>query len=470
MSKIEVNTIDVASGCTMTIGSSGKTITIAAGATITNNGTQSGFGRSGSVNWDTTAKTTGFTAVSGNGYFVNTGSGAVTVTLPASPSAGDIVAIADYGGTAATSNITIDRNGSNFEGGATNGAILNNRDVVTLVYVDGTQGWLSVADNTGTYQSREYVAATGGNTTATCGNYKIHTFTAPGTLCVSNIGNSAGNNQFEYLVVAGGGGGGLEDGSSTAAGGAGGGGMRFAAPSLSGCSYPGKPLAGATITATPGGIPITVGAGGAAPSCSPVLNNGSDSVFSSITSAGGGGGGNTNHPASATPGRRGNSGGSGGGGGHANPGSPGNVPPVTPAQGTDGGDAAVVYLSGGGGGAVVAGTDSTSSQGGPGGDGAGFPNAFGSSNGVSCGSHRYYAGGGGGGGSSNRPQTGPAGNGGKGGGAPGGAGQTNAPASSVTNSGGGGGGAGNKYPGTGKIYGSNGGSGIVVIRYQYQGS
>ena len=142
MSKIEVNTIDVASGCTMTIGSSGKTITIPAGATITNNGTQSGFGRSGSVNWDTTAKTTGFTAVSGNGYFVNTGSGAVTVTLPASPSAGDIVAIADYGGTAATSNITIDRNGSNFEGGATNGAILNNRDVVTLVYVDGTQGWV----------------------------------------------------------------------------------------------------------------------------------------------------------------------------------------------------------------------------------------------------------------------------------------------------------------------------------------
>ena len=159
MSKIEVNTIDVASGCTMTIGSSGKTITIPAGATITNNGTQSGFGRSGSVNWDTTAKTTGFTAVSGNGYFVNTGSGAVTVTLPASPSAGDIVAIADYGGTAATSNITIDRNGSNFEGGATNGAILNNRDVVTLVYVDGTQGWLNIQTDD-TIQGQSFVAAT----------------------------------------------------------------------------------------------------------------------------------------------------------------------------------------------------------------------------------------------------------------------------------------------------------------------
>ena len=48
--------------------------------------------RLSSVNWDTTVKTSDFTAVSGLGYFVNTTSGAVTVTLPASPSAGDIVA------------------------------------------------------------------------------------------------------------------------------------------------------------------------------------------------------------------------------------------------------------------------------------------------------------------------------------------------------------------------------------------
>jgi hypothetical protein len=79
---------------TITIGASGDTITLAAGAS------QSGFGRSGSVNWDTTPKTTGFTAVSGNGYFCDTTSAAFTVTLPATPSAGDIVAIADYNGTA----------------------------------------------------------------------------------------------------------------------------------------------------------------------------------------------------------------------------------------------------------------------------------------------------------------------------------------------------------------------------------
>ena len=85
---------------TITIGASGDTIALASGAS------QTGFGRTGTVDWDTTAKTASFTAVSGNGYFVNTTSGAITVTLPASPSAGDIVAIADYTNTFATNNVS----------------------------------------------------------------------------------------------------------------------------------------------------------------------------------------------------------------------------------------------------------------------------------------------------------------------------------------------------------------------------
>ena len=93
MSKIEVNTIDVATGCSITLGSSGKTITIPAGATITNSGTQTGFGRTGAVDWVTTPKTSGFTAENGKGYFCDTSSSAFTVTFPASPSAGDIVGI-----------------------------------------------------------------------------------------------------------------------------------------------------------------------------------------------------------------------------------------------------------------------------------------------------------------------------------------------------------------------------------------
>src|SRR5210317_847281 len=99
-------------GTNITLGASGDTINLAAGAS------QTGFGRTGTVDWDTTAKTASFTAVSGNGYFVNTTSGAVTVTLPASPSGGDIMAVKDYTGTFATNNLTIGRNGSNIRGSA----------------------------------------------------------------------------------------------------------------------------------------------------------------------------------------------------------------------------------------------------------------------------------------------------------------------------------------------------------------
>jgi hypothetical protein len=53
---------------------------------------QGNFFNTGLLNWDTTAKTANFTAVNGNGYFVNTTSAAVTVTLPAG-SAGDIIAV-----------------------------------------------------------------------------------------------------------------------------------------------------------------------------------------------------------------------------------------------------------------------------------------------------------------------------------------------------------------------------------------
>ena len=77
MSKIEVDAIDKQSGSTLTLGGSGTAVTLRAGAT------QTGFGRTGTVDWDTTAKTATFTAVSGNGLFCNTSGGAITVNLPA---------------------------------------------------------------------------------------------------------------------------------------------------------------------------------------------------------------------------------------------------------------------------------------------------------------------------------------------------------------------------------------------------
>ena len=69
MSKIEVNTVDVQCGSTLTLGSAGKTVAIASGAST------SGMGRTGTVDWCTTAKTSPLTAVSGKGYFINTTGG-----------------------------------------------------------------------------------------------------------------------------------------------------------------------------------------------------------------------------------------------------------------------------------------------------------------------------------------------------------------------------------------------------------
>ena len=48
--------------------------------------------------------------------------------------------------------------------------------------------------------SQEYVTATGGTVTTVCTNFKIHTFTGPGTFCVSNAGNAPGSNTVDYLV------------------------------------------------------------------------------------------------------------------------------------------------------------------------------------------------------------------------------------------------------------------------------
>ena len=106
MSEVKVNKISPRTNCgTVTLGDSGDSFVIPAGATITNNGTQTGFGRTGAVDWQTTPKTSTFTAVSGEGYFINSGS-AITMNLPAG-SPGAIVAISDYARNFATYSFTI---------------------------------------------------------------------------------------------------------------------------------------------------------------------------------------------------------------------------------------------------------------------------------------------------------------------------------------------------------------------------
>ena len=482
MSKIEVNTVDVQCGSTLTLGSSGKTVTLATGAS------QSGFGRSGSVNWQTTPKTATFTAANGEGYFANTSGGVFTINLPAG-SAGAIVAVSDYTRTFATNNLTIAPNGSEKIGGVAETLVLDiNGQALTLVYVDATEGWINVqnAEDTETGITAAYVAATGGNATITSGDFKTHIFTGSGTLCVSNAGNTKGANKIDYFVVAGGG----SSGHLIGAGG-GAGGFRLSneystpAPTMSPLSNP------TGVTITTGAIPVTVGGGASfvsGPSATYANRKGSDSVFSTITSTGGGGGGYfTQEPGSPVPKGIGGTGGSGGGSdyncgtptpsGTANVGGTGNTPPVSPPQGHAGGGSGTFggcnYGNGGGGGAGAVGGDGApaSPMGTAGCGGAGSfladtiigPTApsYGTPGPVS--STRYFAGGGGAGG--NGPS--PGGTGGVGGGGTGATSPNNPPTINGTaNTGGGGGGQGG-YPSTGPTGGA-GGSGIVIIRYKFQ--
>jgi len=451
-------------GSTITLGASGDTITLACGAS------QTGFGRTGTVDWQTgSIKTATFTAANGEGYFANTSGGAFTMNLPAG-TAGNIVSVVDYTNTFQTNALTIAPNGSQKIGGvAASQALSTEGQSVTFVYVDDTEGWKNVQDSTSNVIGNPFLVATGGTIT-TCGNFKIHTFTGPGTFTVCKVSTIAAENTVGYMVVAGGAaGGGLRGG------GGGAGGFRegrnvpidnFTASPL----VANAPTNAVTVTAQ--AYPITVGGGGSG-GYNAQGGSGNPSTFSTITSAGGGGGGQGGGPGPAA--NDGLDGGSGGGAGNEDArsgynGGSGNTPPVSPSQGNNGvagyvsPSAPVGYAGSGGGG------------GGAGAAGTAGPNEFIGGNGGAgvstsiTGSSVTRAGGGGAGviqGSTPiRTNPGPAGSGGSGGGGNGSG--TGTGSSGTANTGGGGGGGGgnacNGYNGTG----GNGGSGIIVIRYKYQ--
>ena len=103
---------------------------------------QLSFGEvSGGTSWQA-VKTSTFTAVAGEGYFINTTSGAIEMDLPAG-NIGDEVSFIDYAGTFDTNALTIDQNGSEKIAGSTDPlTVSTERAANTLVYVDSTQGWL----------------------------------------------------------------------------------------------------------------------------------------------------------------------------------------------------------------------------------------------------------------------------------------------------------------------------------------
>jgi hypothetical protein len=155
----------------------------------------------------------------------------------------------------------------------------------------------------------DYIIATGGTITTVDTDYKVHTFTGPGPFNVTNEGTPAGSTKVDYLIIGGGGAGG-----GAGVGGGGAGGNRTSYPSAAG-----------VLTMAYQNYPVTVGGGASGTTGGD--QNGSNSVFDTITSAGGGGGKGSD-----------GAGGSGGGGSRDNsPGGVGNSPPVSPPQGRNGG-------------------------------------------------------------------------------------------------------------------------------------
>ena len=471
MSKIEVDAITEQSGSTLTAGGGASKTVVVDATTVTlgrcggtvalaSGATQSGFGRTGTVDWQTgSIKTATFTAANGEGYFANTAGGIFTMKLPAGV-VGAIVSVQDYNNTFDSNALTVDADGTEKINGGDGGEpveLSTEGRGVTFVYVDATVGWRSVQDNDFTKKGVATTFICGSvsgacNTLATIDtNFKIATFTGPGTFTVnSGVGPLA---KVDYMVVAGAGGGGGSALGYYSGGGGGAGGFRESYVCATSGPYTASPLAIATsLPLSPGGVTVTIGGGGTAgnggpspqgPACRTPGGVGINSVFSTIVSARGGGGGEAGSNPSATP-DSGGSGGSGGGGGGYN-GNPdgglgaGNTPPVSPPQGNAGGAGSIPSSGhgGGGGGATTAGTGTA-------GSGSSYGNAGGAGAATSItGSPVTYAGGG---------QSGAA------------PVPSNPPSTNGADNTGNGGQGGTNNTGNGGI----GGSGIVIIRYRFQ--
>jgi hypothetical protein len=278
------------------------TLTAGTGISITNGaGSISVASTVSAIAWQS-VQTGNFSATASNGYPVNTTSAAITATLPASPSAGQIITFVDYAGTFGTNALSINPNGNKINGSTNVAKINTSREGITFVYVDSTQGWIPYSGFNDSTPSQSISA--------------------------------------NYLVVAGGGGGTSGNGGGGGAGG-----------------Y----LANTATLTFANTYSITVGAGGAngTNANSAANTNGANSVFGAIATAIGGGYGGYRG------GRAGNSGGSGGGGGADASGVTNQPGSGTSGQGYAGygGNDSPNYQGGGGGGASSAASSSSGASG-----------------------------------------------------------------------------------------------------------
>jgi len=274
---------------------------------------------SAGTDWQSSIKTSNFTASAGDGYFVNTAGGAFEIDLPGSPSVGDEIEFVDFTRNFATANLTLDQGSNKFQGqvaSAKKPVYDLDGQGIRIVFSGSTQGWIPTVDDDVTDETDI--------------SYPVIS-----------------------LVLAGGGSGGYNPGNAYGSGGGGSGGYRSQTLAL---------VTGTSYT-------ITVGDGGTSNTSSSA--NGSNSSISgsditTITSAGGGKGGHNNAIT-------GSAGGSGGGAkGVNNSGAAGNTPSTSPSQGNTGGNSGTGGPNGGGGGgggAGAVGGNGSTTNGGTGGAG-----------------------------------------------------------------------------------------------------
>ena len=356
------------------------------------------------TDWQSTIQTSNFTAAAGKGYFVDTSSNTVTVSLPAG-TAGDEIHFVDYASTFDTNEIIFDANGSEkIQGRSTNAKNSTENAIIRLIYQNATKGWTS-----------------------------------------DNLTDDPPVSSIQYLVSAGGG------GASNGGGGAGG--YRTGTLSVSIATN-------IALTVGGGGAGALQGSAEAA--------KGSDSIFSTITSTGGGGGSRQYDGAETNMSGGSGAGGGGYPNNRKGSGNTPSTTPSQGNDGAGGSSGSNYSGGGGGGAgaAGTAGSGTTAGSGGVGATTTiiSTSEAGTYSVGEVSGGSLYFSGGGAGG-SKNDTAGYTAGTGGLGGGGDTAASRPAAGQAGGTNTGGGGGGPAFVGYTTSTVSGGTGGSGVVILRY-----